>query len=119
MTTLCSPVLTHVHTLQVYSQRPPQPASYLFVIDVTHNSVKCGLVAAAAQAILSVLDSFPVDVAHGREHSDARIGIITFGGGIQFYNLTAGLGQPQMVSVTSLCTECAISIFLPALVLTN
>eukprot|EP00038_Savillea_parva_P007834 m.172841 g.172841 ORF g.172841 m.172841 type:complete len:1098 (+) comp13591_c0_seq1:68-3361(+) len=76
---------------QVYCQRPPAPASYLFVIDVTHGSVKNGLVAAAANAIQSVLDHFP---------PETRIGIITFGGGIQFYNLTAGLGQPQMMVMT-------------------
>jgi len=96
---LCTGTVDYVAT-QMYCQRPPAPASYLFLIDVTHGAVKSGLVAAAAQAIQSVLDAFPVDAAHGHETSDTKIGIVTFGGGLQFYNLTAGLGQPQMMVVT-------------------
>ena len=81
----------------IYSAKAPSPASYLFVIDVSYSAVKSGVVSAAAQSIRDVLDHFPKDA--GRP-SEAKIGIITFGGGIQFYNLTAGLGQPQML-VTS------------------
>lgn len=89
---------------EVYCARPPQPASYLFAIDVTYNAVKSGMVSAAAQAIREVLNSFAAteNSPDGQDLSNARIGIMSFGGGIQFYNLTAGLGQPQMMVMTDL-----------------
>jgi len=84
----------------VYQEKSPQFASYLFVIDVTYLAVKSGVVAAASQAIREVLDLFPS--AGPDRPSEAKIGIITYGGGIQFYNLTSGLGQPQMMVVTDI-----------------
>lgn len=71
--------------------RTPRPISYLFVIDVSYNAIKNGLVAAAAQSIQQHLDLFP---------ADSRMGIITFDKDVHFYNLTAGLGSPQMMVVT-------------------
>lgn len=83
-----------------YHARPPVPISYLFVIDVSYASVKSGLVASAAQAIHSILDSLPIDATNGMTTSSASIGIITYDSAVQFYNLSAGLSQPQMMVVT-------------------
>lgn len=80
------------------------PVSYMFAIDVTYGSMKSGLVSAACQAIRETLNVFAASAGqpNGQDKSEARIGIMTFGGGIQFYNLTASLGQPQMMVMTDL-----------------
>lgn len=42
-----------------YSVRPPQPLVYVFVIDVTVNAVKTGLLATVAASIAETLDAIP------------------------------------------------------------
>jgi protein transport protein SEC24 len=61
--------------------RPPQPAVFFFLIDVTYGAVQSGMVAAAANAILNTLDQIPD--SDGR----AKIGFITFDSSLHFYNL--------------------------------
>lgn len=62
--------------------RTPQPAAYVFVIDVSAAALSSGsaaFVARTIRATLSELDSM----------SDARVGIITYNHHVQFYNLLA------------------------------
>lgn len=74
--------------------RPTVALNYLFAIDVSYTAVQSGLVAAAAQSILHILDSFPKDEAGD---SEAKIGIMTFAKDVHFYNLKAGLSVPHMM----------------------
>ncbi|KAJ7407494.1 hypothetical protein WISP_126479 [Willisornis vidua] len=87
---------------QHYPQlRPPQPAVYLFVLDVSHNAVEAGYLTIVCQSLLENLDKLPGD-------SRTRIGFITFDSTVQFYNLQEGLSQPQMLIVSDID-----DIFLP------
>ncbi|XP_043925169.1 protein transport protein Sec24A [Protopterus annectens] len=76
-----------------YMLRPPQPAVYLFVLDVSHNAVETGYLNALCQSLLDNLNSLPGD-------SRTKIGFITFDSTIHFYSLQDGLSQPQMLIVS-------------------
>ncbi|XP_060042257.1 protein transport protein Sec24B isoform X3 [Erinaceus europaeus] len=78
-----------------YMLRPPQPAVYLFVLDVSHNAVEAGYLKILCQSLLENLDKLPGD-------SRTRIGFITFDSTIHFYNLQEGLSQPQMLIVSDI-----------------
>ncbi|OWK07053.1 hypothetical protein Celaphus_00018546 [Cervus elaphus hippelaphus] len=78
-----------------YMLRPPQPAVYLFVLDVSHNAVEAGYLTILCQALLENLDKLPGD-------SRTRIGFVTFDSTIHFYNLQEGLSQPQMLIVSDI-----------------
>ncbi|KAJ8262529.1 hypothetical protein GJAV_G00167460 [Gymnothorax javanicus] len=62
-----------------YMLRPPQPAVYLFVLDVSHNAVEAGYLKVFCQSLLENLDNT-----------------------IHFYNLQEGLSQPQMLVVSDI-----------------
>uniref|UniRef100_A0A8C3SKH7 SEC24 homolog B, COPII coat complex component n=1 Tax=Chelydra serpentina TaxID=8475 RepID=A0A8C3SKH7_CHESE len=78
-----------------YMLRPPQPAVYLFVLDVSYNAVEAGYLTIVCQSLLENLDKLPGD-------SRTRIGFITFDSTVQFYNLQEGLSQPQMLIVSDI-----------------
>ncbi|XP_038651792.1 protein transport protein Sec24A isoform X1 [Scyliorhinus canicula] len=78
-----------------YMLRPPQPAVYLYILDVSHNAVESGYVNTVCQSLLDNLDVLPGD-------SRTRIGFITFDSTIHFYSLQEGLSQPQMMVVSDI-----------------
>ncbi|XP_069878543.1 protein transport protein Sec24B isoform X1 [Dipodomys merriami] len=78
-----------------YMLRPPQPAVYLFVLDVSHNAEETGYLTILCQSLLENLDKLPGD-------SRTRIGFMTFDSTIHFYNLQEGLSQPQMLIVSDI-----------------
>lgn len=78
-----------------YMLRPPQPAVYLFVLDVSHNAVECGYLQYFCQTLLENLDRLPGDTR-------TRIGFLTFDSTVHFYNLQDGLSQPQMLVVSDI-----------------
>ncbi|XP_057561661.1 protein transport protein Sec24B isoform X4 [Hippopotamus amphibius kiboko] len=78
-----------------YMLRPPQPAVYLFVLDVSHNAVEAGYLTILCQSLSENLDKLPGD-------SRTRIGFMTFDSTIHFYNLQEGLSQPQMLIVSDI-----------------
>ncbi|MBN3302571.1 SC24A protein, partial [Amia calva] len=78
-----------------YMLRPPQPAVYLFVLDVSHNAVETGYLNIVCQSILDNLSALPGDTR-------TKIGFITFDSTIHFYNLQEGLSQPQMLIVSDI-----------------
>ncbi|KAI1902920.1 hypothetical protein AGOR_G00021270 [Albula goreensis] len=84
-----------------YMLRPPQPAVYLFVLDVSHNAMETGYLEVVCQSLLDNLSSLPGDTR-------TKIGFITFDSTIHFYNLQEGLSQPQMLIVSDID-----DIFLP------
>ncbi|XP_029482990.1 protein transport protein Sec24A isoform X1 [Oncorhynchus nerka] len=84
-----------------YMLRPPQPAVYLIVLDVSHNAVETGYLDVVCQSLLENINALPGD-------SRTKIGFITFDSTIHFYNLQEGLSQPQMLIVTDI-----EDIFLP------
>uniref|UniRef100_A0A4W3HB43 SEC24 homolog A, COPII coat complex component n=1 Tax=Callorhinchus milii TaxID=7868 RepID=A0A4W3HB43_CALMI len=78
-----------------YMLRPPQPAVYLYVLDVSHNAVESGYLNTVCQSLLENLNVLPGD-------SRMRIGFITFDSTVHFYNLQEGLSQPQMMVVSDI-----------------
>uniref|UniRef100_UPI0037E8A3D9 protein transport protein Sec24B isoform X2 n=1 Tax=Semicossyphus pulcher TaxID=241346 RepID=UPI0037E8A3D9 len=78
-----------------YMLRPPQPAAYLFVLDVSHNAVEAGYLKYFCECLLDNLDKLPGD-------SRTRVGFLTFDNTIHFYNLQEGLSQPQMLVVSDI-----------------
>ncbi|XP_067899807.1 protein transport protein Sec24A isoform X2 [Heterodontus francisci] len=78
-----------------YMLRPPQPAVYLYILDVSHNAVESGYINIVCQSLLDNLDTLPGD-------SRTRIGFITFDSTIHFYSLQEGLSQPQMMVVSDI-----------------
>ncbi|TWW55410.1 Protein transport protein [Takifugu flavidus] len=78
-----------------YMLRPPQPAVYLFALDVSHNAVEAGYLKYFCDSLLESLDKLPGD---GR----TKIGFLTFDSTIHFYNLQEGLSQPQMLVVSDI-----------------
>jgi hypothetical protein len=67
------------------------PPAFFFVIDVSHAAVASGVLAHVCRAIRASLDRLP-----GGERT--RIGFLTFDTALHFYNLKAGLTQPQMMA---------------------
>ncbi|XP_030216072.1 protein transport protein Sec24A isoform X2 [Gadus morhua] len=84
-----------------YMLRPPQPAVYLFVLDVSHNAVETGYLNVVCQSLLDNISALPGDTR-------TKVGFITFDSTIHFYNLQEGLSQPQMLIVSDI-----EEIFLP------
>nr|XP_020493137.1 protein transport protein Sec24B-like isoform X2 [Labrus bergylta] len=78
-----------------YMLRPPQPAAYLFVLDVSHNAVESGYLKYFCDSLMENLDKLPGD-------SRTRVGFLTFDNTIHFYNLQEGLSQPQMLVVSDI-----------------
>uniref|UniRef100_A0A8D3CML1 SEC24 homolog A, COPII coat complex component n=1 Tax=Scophthalmus maximus TaxID=52904 RepID=A0A8D3CML1_SCOMX len=78
-----------------YMLRPPQPAVYLFVLDVSHNAMETGYLNVFCQSLLDNINALPGD-------SRTKVGFITFDSTIHFYNLQEGLSQPQMLIVSDI-----------------
>ncbi|XP_065130703.2 protein transport protein Sec24B isoform X1 [Paramisgurnus dabryanus] len=78
-----------------YMLRPPQPAVYLFVLDVSHNAVESGYLNVFCQSLLDNLEKLPGDTR-------TRVGFLTFDSTVHFYNLQEGLSQPQMLVVSDI-----------------
>ncbi|XP_064595688.1 protein transport protein Sec24A-like isoform X2 [Liolophura sinensis] len=85
-----------------YMLRPPQPAVYLFVFDVSFNAVETGYLNVFCETLLDELDKLPGDA---RTH----IGFIAFDRAVHFFNLAEGLSQPQLLTVSDVD-----DIFLPS-----
>jgi protein transport protein SEC24 len=66
---------------QEYMVRSPQPVIFLFLIDVSIEAVRSGMLATAAKSIFDSLDGIP------NTDSKTKIGFITFDSTIHFYKL--------------------------------
>ncbi|KAJ1853413.1 COPII coat Sec23p-Sfb3p heterodimer component [Coemansia sp. RSA 1822] len=73
--------------------RDPQPATFVFAIDVTWNAVQSSMVAQAAAAIKDTLYGGP-GLPLG-----AKVAIITYDRSAHFYSLSPSLDQAQMMVV--------------------
>ncbi|XP_076277472.1 COPII coat complex component secretory 24CD isoform X2 [Lasioglossum baleicum] len=75
----------------------PKPPAIVFVIDVSYNTVKSGLVNLLCAKMKSILRNLPVDV--GQSKSNMKVGFITYNNTVHFYNVNSCLAQPQMMVV--------------------
>ncbi|XP_017761050.1 PREDICTED: protein transport protein Sec24C isoform X2 [Eufriesea mexicana] len=75
----------------------PKPPAIVFMIDVSYNTVKSGLVNLLCMQMKSILRHLPVDV--GQTRTKMKVGFITYNNTVHFYNINSCLAQPQMMVV--------------------
>jgi protein transport protein SEC24 len=78
-----------------YMVRAPQAPAFYFVLDVSMNAVRSGMLASAARAIKKSLDDLP-----GGDRT--MVGFITFDTAVHYYALKPGTSNPQMMVVGDL-----------------
>lgn len=79
---------------------PKEPA-FIFMIDVSYNSIKSGLVNLICERLKDdILVNLPKEA--GMEESAIRVGFVTYHKELHFYNLKSSLAQPQMLVVSDL-----------------
>ncbi|GFG34509.1 hypothetical protein Cfor_07724 [Coptotermes formosanus] len=75
----------------------PRPPALIFLIDVSYNNIKSGMVHLLCGQMKTILKLLPKD--EGAEKSDMRVGFITYNNTVHFYNIKGCLAQPQMMVV--------------------
>ncbi|KAF5297356.1 hypothetical protein FQR65_LT01286 [Abscondita terminalis] len=75
----------------------PKPPAIVFVIDVSYNNVKSGLVNLLCSQMKEIIKNLPVD--QGMEKSNMKVGFITYNSTVHFYNIKGNLAAPQMMVV--------------------
>lgn len=63
----------------------PKPPAVIFVIDVSYNNIKSGLVHLLCAQMKDIIKNLPVD--QGQEKSNMRVGFITYNSSVHFYNI--------------------------------
>uniref|UniRef100_A0A1A8QA56 SEC24 family, member C n=1 Tax=Nothobranchius rachovii TaxID=451742 RepID=A0A1A8QA56_9TELE len=76
----------------------PQPPAFIFLIDVSYNAVKSGMVSIVCHELKSLLDHLPRE--NPEVDSVVRVGFVTYNKVLHFYNVKASLAQPQMLVVS-------------------
>ncbi|NXG77330.1 SC24C protein, partial [Baryphthengus martii] len=76
----------------------PSPPAFIFMIDVSYNAVKSGLVRLICEELNSLLDYLPRE--GNMEESAIRVGFVTYNKVLHFYNVKSSLAQPQMMVVS-------------------
>lgn len=86
-----------------YMVRPPQPPYYVFVFDVSHQSVSAGVLATAARVLRESLDRLP------NKDGRTKVAIIGMDAALHFFKLTEGNPEPTVQVVGDLD-----DVFLPS-----
>lgn len=76
-----------------FMHRPPQPPIYYFLIDVSYTAIVSGMVRAVCNSIKQAIQNKLL------LNERTKVGFITYDSTIHFYNLRAGLSNPQMLVV--------------------
>ncbi|KAJ6668807.1 hypothetical protein lerEdw1_012291 [Lerista edwardsae] len=90
------------------NNKQPQPPAYIFMIDVSYNNLKSGLVKLICEELKIVLDRLPRE--EQEEISPIRVGFVTYNKVLHFFNVKSNLAQPQMMVVTDVS-----EVFVPLL----
>ncbi|KAH8829080.1 CPII coat sec24 protein [Flagelloscypha sp. PMI_526] len=82
-----------------YMVRAPQPAVYIFLLDVSHAAVQSGMLATATRTLLENLERIP------DEESRTKIAIIAFDVSLYFFSVpppseTGEIAEPEMLVVS-------------------
>ncbi|XP_019879213.2 protein transport protein Sec24A [Aethina tumida] len=75
-----------------YMLRPPQPAVYLFLLDVSRLAVESGYLISVCNILLEELKNLPGDAR-------TQIGFIAYDSALHFFSLAEGLSQPHEMTV--------------------
>jgi protein transport protein SEC24 len=86
------------------NQQLPLPPAFIFMIDVSINSIRSGLLHVLCPYIKNViLPNLPSDKLNSNTtigQQELRVGFITYDKELHFYNLKNGLAAPQMMIVS-------------------
>ncbi|XP_003967017.2 protein transport protein Sec24D [Takifugu rubripes] len=80
------------------NNKPPNPPAYIFMIDVSYNNVKSGLVKLICEELKTLLQNLPRE--DGADASAIKVGFVTYNKILHFYNVKSALAQPQMMVVS-------------------
>ncbi|XP_037614281.1 protein transport protein Sec24D isoform X3 [Sebastes umbrosus] len=80
------------------NNKPPNPPAYIFMIDVSYNNIKSGLVKLICDELKTLLENLPSE--EGMESSAIKVGFVTYNKILHFYNVKSALAQPQMMVVS-------------------
>ncbi|XP_044766723.1 protein transport protein Sec24C isoform X2 [Coccinella septempunctata] len=75
----------------------PKVPAVIFIIDVSYNSMKSGLVRLLCSQMKEIIRNLPVD--EGEDASKMKVGFITYDSTVHFYNIKGTLAAPQMLVV--------------------
>uniref|UniRef100_A0A2H6N1N7 Protein transport protein Sec24D n=1 Tax=Micrurus carvalhoi TaxID=3147026 RepID=A0A2H6N1N7_9SAUR len=89
------------------NNKPSQPPAYIFMIDVSYNNIKSGLVKLICEELKTVLNRLPKEE---QDVSTIRVGFVTYNKILHFFNVKSTLAQPQMMVVTDVS-----EVFVPLL----
>ncbi|XP_039293836.1 protein transport protein Sec24A isoform X2 [Nilaparvata lugens] len=78
-----------------YMVRPPQPAIYLFLLDVSRLGAECGYLQVVCQTLLQELDQLPGDAR-------TSVGFIAYDSAVHFYSMADGLNRPHQMTVVDI-----------------
>lgn len=73
----------------------PKPPAIIFLIDVSYNNVKSGLVNLLCSQMKEIIQHLPID--QHQEKSNMRVGFITYNSTVHFYNIKVGLKVSRVV----------------------
>ncbi|XP_054715846.1 protein transport protein Sec24C-like [Uloborus diversus] len=76
----------------------PNCPAFIFLIDVSYNNIRNGMVKTLCDNMKYVLAGLPRE--HNAESSKIRVGFITYSSVIHFFNINSNLAQPQMLVVS-------------------
>ncbi|XP_066476323.1 protein transport protein Sec24C isoform X1 [Tiliqua scincoides] len=76
----------------------PNPPAFIFMIDVSYNAIRSGLVRLICEELKTLLDYLPRE--GNMEESAIRVGFVTYNKVLHFYNVKSSLAQPQMMVVS-------------------
>ena len=77
-----------------YMVRPPHPAVYVFLIDVSHSAIQSGMVATATRTILENLERIP------DENGRTKVAVIAFDTSLYFFSMPVCLISPSILNFT-------------------
>lgn len=63
----------------------PNPPAVIFLIDVSYNNIKSGMVNLLCREMKRIIRNLPKDV--GQEKSNMKVGFITYSSAVNFYNI--------------------------------
>lgn len=75
-----------------YMLRPPQPAIYLFLLDVSSLAQQTGYLQTVCSTLMEQLENLPGDAR-------TQVGFVAYNSAIHFYNIAEGYNQPHEVTV--------------------
>ncbi|XP_003738426.1 protein transport protein Sec24C [Galendromus occidentalis] len=78
---------------------PKAAPAFIFIVDVSYNAIKNGMVQLFCQNIRDILEDLPTEDDEPNETPAIRVGFITYSSQVHFYNIDPNLSSPRMMVV--------------------